>query len=124
VKYIKVAGIIDYQIRIIKATNETLQKTRSANQFTQIEIAHCKQVFDNLLNECVKSIEELVMVISSGILEMKDDERIKRIDNIHIDMQDKYAFCASFCNEMAVLSAQRLADQVEVNHSKIINGLR
>lgn len=123
-KYIKVADIIDYQVRIIKATNQTLQKTRSANQFTQSELAYCKQVFDNLLIECSKGIDELLLVISSNILEMKDDERIKRIDNIHIYMQDKYEFCASFCNEMAVLSAQRLADQVEVNHSNIINGLR
>ncbi len=123
-KYAKIADIIDYQVRIIKATNESLQKIRSANQFTPTELDYCKQVLDNLLNECVKGIEELLIVISSSILEMKDDERIKRIDNIHIDMQDKYAFCASFCNEMAVLSAQRLADQVEVNHSNIINGLR
>lgn len=123
-KYAKIADIIDYQVRIIKATNQTLQKFRSANQFTQSEIDYCKQVFDNLLNECSKGIEELLLVISSNILEMKDDERIKRIDNIHNDMQDKYAFCSYFCNEMAVLSAQRLVDQVEVNHSKIINGLR
>jgi hypothetical protein len=123
-KYAKVADIIAYQVRIIKQTKQTIRGIRETNQFSSEEVAYCKQVFDNLLNECVKTIDELLMVITPGELEMKDDERLKKIDRIYSDMQDKYSFCSSFSDEMGLLSVQRLSEQTEINHSKIINGLK
>ena len=63
-----------------------------------------------------------MMVITSGQLEMTDDERIKRIEKIYLDMQDKFAFTASFSNEMSVLAIQRLTEQTELNYSRTING--
>lgn len=123
-KYIKVADIIAYQVRIIKNTKQTLQGIRETKQFTTEELDYCKRVFDNLLDECVKTIDELLMVITSGELEMKDDERLKLIDKIYTDMQDKYSFCSSFSEEMGLLSVQRMGEQIEINRSKIINGLK
>lgn len=122
-KYAKVADIIAYQVRIIKQTKQTIQGIRETNQFSSEELAYCKQVFDNLLKECVKTIDELLMVITPGELEMKDDERLKKIDRIYSDMQDKYSFCSSFGDEMGLLSVQRLSEKSEINHSKILNGL-
>jgi len=123
-KYVKVADIIAYQGRIIRNTKQTLQAIRETEQFTTEELDYCKRVFDNLLDECVKTTDELLMVITSGELEMKDDERLKRIDKIYTDMQDKYSFCSSFSDEMGLLSVQRMGEQMELNRSKILNGLK
>ena len=122
--YVKVADIISFQLRIIKQTKQTLQGIRETKQFTLEELDYCKQVFDNLLDECMKTVDELLLIITSGKLEMKDDERLKRIDNIYKDMQDKYSFCSSFSDEMGLLSMQRLGEQIEINHSKIINDIK
>lgn len=122
--YVKVADIIAFQLRIIKQTKQTLQGIRETKQFTTEELDYCKQVFDNLLDECMKTVDELLLVITSGKLEMKDDERLKRIDNIYSDMQDKYSFCSSFSDEMGLLSMQRLGEQIEINNSKIINDIK
>lgn len=123
-KYAKVADIIAYQVRIMKETKKTLQGIRETGQFTKDELDYCKIVFDNLLEECLKSINELFLLITSGELEMKDDERIKRIDALYADMQNKYAFCSSFSEEMGLLSVQRVGEQIEINRSKILNGLQ
>ena len=123
-KYAKVADIIAYQLRIVKETNKTLQGIRETGQFTSEELDYCKMVFDNLLVDCLKSIDELFLVITSGELEMKDDERIKRINALYADMQNKYAFSSSFSEEMGLLSVQRLGEQIEINRSKILNGLK
>lgn len=122
--YVKVTDIISFQLRIIKQTKQTLQGIRETKQFTLEELDYCKQVFDNLLDECMKTVDELLLIITSGKLEMKDDERLKRIDNIYKDMQDKYSFCSSFSDEMGLLSMQRLGEQIEINHSKIINDIK
>ncbi len=120
----KVADIIACQLRIIKSTKQALVAVRESDQFTNEELDYCKRVFDNLLNECLKNIDELMLVITSGELEMTDDERIKRIGKIYLDMQDKSAFTSSFSNEMSVLAIQRLTEQTELNYSKTINGIR
>ncbi|HAK11028.1 MAG TPA: hypothetical protein DCO78_02785, partial [Chitinophagaceae bacterium] len=90
-RYAKVADIIAYQVKIIKQTKGTLQQIRETKQFTETEMDYCKQVFDNLLDECMKTVEELILVTTSGKLEMKDDERLKRIDRLYTDVQDKYS---------------------------------
>jgi hypothetical protein len=119
----KVADIIAYQLRIIKNAKQTIKDIREAGQFTDDELDYCKIVFDNLLEECLKNIDELIMVTTDGLLTMKDDERMKRIDKLYVDMQDKYVFTSSFSNEMSILSAQRLSEQTEIILSKKINGL-
>lgn len=120
--WIKVADIITYQTRISNTGKQAIDAVRQSRQFTNAELGYCKKVFDNLLEECLKSIDELVMVITNGATEMTDDERIKRIEKIYLDMQDKSSFASSFSNEMSLLVIQRLTEQAELNYSKKLNG--
>jgi hypothetical protein len=123
-RYAKVADIIAYQVKIIRQTKITIQQIRETKQFTEAELDHCKQVFDNLLNECMKTVEELILVTTSGKLEMKDDERLQRIDRLYADVQDKYSFACAFSEDMGLLAVQRLGEQMEINRSKLINGIK
>jgi hypothetical protein len=123
-RYVKVTDIIAYQVRIISQTKQTIQSIRETEQFTTDELDYCKKVFDNLLDESIKCIEELLMVITSDVLEMKDDERLKWVNKLYFDMLNKYSFCTSFSEEMGLLSVQRLGEQIEINRSKLINGLK
>lgn len=118
------ADIIAYQVKIIKQTKGTLQQIRETKQFTETELDYCKQVFDNLLDECMNRVEELILVTTSGKLEMKDDERLKRIDRLYADVQDKYSFTCAFSEDMGILAVQRLGEQMEINRSKLINGIK
>lgn len=122
--YAKVADIVAYQLRIIKQAKEAIKHIRETNQFTPGEMAYCQKVFDMLLDECLQSIEKLPDVITPDKLEMKDNERLKRIDKLYADMQDKYTFCSVMSEDMALLAAQRLGEQMEINRSKIINNLK
>lgn len=121
--YSKVADIIVIQFRIIKLAKNSLHRTGEMNQFTQQDINYCRMVFDNLLEDCLKNMDELFLIITNGELTMKDDERLSRINALYIDMQSKVGFCTSFSNEMDVLSVQRMGEQMEVKRSKDINGL-
>lgn len=123
-RYAKVADIIAYQIKIIRQTKVTLQQIRETKQFTEAELDYCNKVFDNLMDECIKTVEELILVTTSGELEMTDDERLKRIDGLYADIQDKYSFTCSFTEDMGLLAVQRLGELMEINRSKLINGIK
>lgn len=123
-RYAKVADIITYQVRIIKLAKQTLQSIREANQFTTEEVEYCKKVFDTLLDDCVESIDELLTVITPDKLTMKDNERLVRIDKLYTGMQDKFTFCNVMSEDMSVLALQRMSEQMEINRSKLINGIK
>jgi hypothetical protein len=121
--YVKVADIIDIELRIVKMVKNNLRRMQEMNLFTPEEINYCKRVFDNLLDDCLQNMDELFLVVTSRKLTLSDDERLKRIDMLYADMQNKISFCASFSNEMDVLAVQRTGEQIEVKRSKDINGL-
>jgi hypothetical protein len=122
--YTRVADIIAYQVRIVKNISTTIKNLKESGQFNTNELDYSKAVFENLLDECVKNVDELYLVITSGALQMTDDERIKRIDQLYTDMQDKYSFCQSFSEEHSVLAMQRLGEQLEIKFSKQLNGVK
>jgi hypothetical protein len=116
----RVADIISIQIKIVKSAKGVLSSIKENTNFARGEIDYCQTVFDHLLAECLENIEELLLVITSGELEMKDDERIKRIETLWLEMQDKYAFFTSFSNEIKLLSVQRGEEQKEVELSRML----
>lgn len=120
-KWAKVADIITYELRIIKIAKENIGSMKANGRFTNEELDYCKMVFDNLLFECLGNIDELVMITTSGELEMKDDERMKRIDQFYEDMRDKYSFTCSFSNDISLLSFQRMDEQSAIDHSRLID---
>lgn len=123
-RYAKVADIISYQVRIIKLARQTVQSIREANQFSAEEIEYCRKVLDALLDDCIQSITELLEIITPDKLQMTDDERLVRIDKLYQDMQDKFTFCNVMSEDISLLALQRLTEQMEINRSKLINGIK
>ena len=123
-RYAKVADIISYQVRIIKLARQTLQSIKEANQFSVEEIEYCKKVLDALLDDCIQSVTELLEIITPDKLQMTDDERLVRIDKLYGDMQDKFTFCNVMSEDIGLLALQRLSEQIEINRSKLIKGIK
>lgn len=123
-KYSKVTEIISIQSAILSKSKKTISTIKSSESFTKAEVIYCNTVFNNLFNDCIRCINELILVTTSGKLEMKDDERLKRIDMLYADMQGKYIFCTSFSNAANALAIQRATELTELKYSKLINGIQ
>jgi hypothetical protein len=122
--YSKVAEIIALQIIITKQSGNALKNFRNNRHFTTTEINYLQTVFNKLLSECAKNLDELFSLITNGTLQMKDDERIKAIDKIYIDLQDKQQFARAFSNSAAGLSIQRSNEANDITISKKLNRLK
>ena len=122
--YSKVAEIILLQMNIIKIYKEAAKKIKQSKSFSANEITYINSVFERLLNDCTKTIDELITVTTSGQLEMKDDERLQRIDRLYDDMQTNYVFVQSFSDEAKLLAISRTREQNNIQSSRIINGIK
>lgn len=122
--YSKVADIIGLQVNIIKVYKEASKQVKQSSLFNAGEISYINGVFERLLDDCTKAIDALITVTTSGELEMKDDGRLKRIDALYTDMQDKYTFVQGFSNEAKLLATSRSREQNDIQTIRSIKGIK
>ncbi|WEK17898.1 MAG: TerB family tellurite resistance protein [Candidatus Pedobacter colombiensis] len=122
-KYYKVGRIIEYQIVLIKEYKNAYSRFKGSNLLNTSEIAYIGNVYSNLLNQSLRNLDELANVITSGKLEMNDDERLKAIDGIYDEMEDQLSFLRSFNNNTSLLTSQRYREKQEIERSKQLYNL-
>ncbi len=123
-KYASVAEIIALQVKIIQNYKSTYQRIKNSNAFSKNELKYVGKVFTILLRDCEKTLDELITVTTDGMLQMKDDERMKRIDKIYFDMQDKFSFSGAFSNDAILLAASRIKEQMDIQASGWLQGIK
>lgn len=83
---------------------------QNLNGLQENEQAYISSVRQNIITQCGKDLDDLQTVLTAGELQMTDDERIKRIDQITAAIKDKYVFTCSFANQVRLLALQRNQD--------------
>ncbi len=122
-KYWKIPAIINYQVQIVKQYQSAFNSFKQAGSFNADEISYIGKVYSNLLNQSLKNITDLTTVIRANQMRMSDAERLKMIDHIYADMQDKVIFLNSFNNNNSLLGLQRAKEQNDVNTLQQMNGI-
>jgi len=107
----KIKAISDLQQQIQTTFDNALSWQQSKGQLSSGEISYMKTVYNNLLGECNKDLQELTVVITNGQAQMTDKARIEKIDEIYKDMQDKSSFSQSFTGKAYDLANGRIADK-------------
>jgi len=122
-KYKKVAEILNFQISIVKEYKNAFNKFKSDSNFTIGEIRYISGVYTNLFDQSVKNLDALVMIITANTLRMSDDERLRVIDDIYNDMQDKLVFLRHFNNSTTILAIQKARERKDTKSLKTIYGI-
>jgi DNA repair ATPase RecN len=116
--YKKVGEIVEYQISIVKESRSGMNRFIKNGNFSGQEINYFEKVYGNLLNESLRNLDELTMVITADKLRMSDDERLTAVDDIYEQMQDKLLFLRNFNASSNVLALQRSKEKKDVYVSK------
>lgn len=121
-KYRKVADIITYQKSIVKEYKSALKAFKASDVFANGELEYLSSVYNNLFDASIQNIEDLTIVITSSKLRMNDEERLKAIDRIFLDVSDKLEFLRSFNREAVMLAKQKERQKQEILHLRSIYG--
>jgi hypothetical protein len=121
--YAKIADIIAMQVSIVQNCIRLRRQVRESGVFNDLELDYIGRVLSRMLADCENTLDELITVTKDGNLEMKDNERLERIDNLYKDMIVKYTFSQSFSNETMVLSASRIKENNDVQTSRALYGI-
>lgn len=114
----KLNEVIVYQNSIRKDLYKLMVDSRKDENLSREEVEYIEEVYKNMLEECETSIDELIVVTTSGEAEMKDDERLLRLDKVHDDMQDKYTFTQDFISSTRLLCVERAKEKNQIKRSE------
>ena len=121
--YRRVGDIIDYQITLVREYQAAQSKFTTSGLFNGQELSYLEGVYDNLLEQSLRNLDELTDVLTANKLRMSDDERLAAIDRIYADMQDKLLFLRAYNNEATLLGVQRAREANDVRAIRLLTNI-
>lgn len=121
--YKRVADIIRYQGLLMKEYKAAFSRFQKDGNFNPSELTYLKKVYDRLFKESLQNLDDLATVLTANKLRMSDDERLKAIDRIFADMEDKVEFLRYFNRKTTVLAVQRAREYQDTKTLELIYGV-
>lgn len=122
-KYNQVAGIVNFQLRIVSEYKKSYKRFKADGNFNEDEIRYIGTVYKNLFDQSLKNLDALINVTTANKLRMSDDERLEAIDTLFADMRDKLSFLRYFNNSTSLLAIQRAKERNDVNTTRNLYGI-
>ena len=121
--YYKAAEILSMQFKIMKIYKRTYADIKGNDLFHGSELDYIERSFQRLLENCSATLDQLLILTTDSKLELKDDQRIERIDALHKTMLQDYNFCLSFSREAKLLSLSKSREKSDTERINSIYGL-
>jgi hypothetical protein len=122
--YDKVKSIIQLQERIVSEYQTAYALFKQDKNFSQSEINYMYNVYSGILNESLKNVDQLLLVVNAFITQMTDAQRVNIINSAAKGMQKNYNDLKQFNNQNIQLSLQRAAENNDVETVKQLYGLQ
>lgn len=117
--HVKVADIIADQASIIKSFN----RINGNGLLTMEAKLYVRQVQAGVIEECLRDLEELVLIVVSGKIEMTTDQRISRLNKVSLAMREKLGFSQDFCQEVYALVQAKENEIISIQKLKYHYGI-
>ncbi|HSZ85501.1 MAG TPA: hypothetical protein VK787_05690 [Puia sp.] len=121
--YDKVKSIIQLQEKILSEYQSAYALFKQDKNFTPSEISYMSNVYSGILNESLKNVDQLLLVINAFVTQMTDGQRMNIINNASRNMQKNYNDLKQFNSQNIQLSLQRAAENNDVESVKKLYGL-
>lgn len=122
-KYGRIAEISATQVKILKDYKALKNRIWEDGMYSSQELDYINKALGAILDNCEQVISELMDIVTDGKLELKDDERLERIDQLYNAMQENAALSRSFTHDVLGISQNRASIKSNVQSSRNRSGL-
>jgi hypothetical protein len=122
--YHKVKEIAALQLAIAKEYKRSFDGIRQDIHFNPDEVSYMESVYSGIIDESLKNLDGLYLVINSFATQMSDEKRMEIIDGVQKAIQKNYDDLRSFSTQNIQLSVARAKDQTEILVIKNLYGLQ
>lgn len=121
--YHRVKDIIDNQVAMISEYKQAWALFRQDKNFTAQELDYMFMVYSGMMEESLKSIDQLLLVINSFATQMSDAKRMEIINKASASIEQGFLDLKEFNNQNKIISIQRSAEKGEIDYVKKLYGL-
>lgn len=121
--YKRVKDISQKQAQLIKEYKEAYNLIVKDKHFTSTEIIYISQVYTGILQESIKNVEQLVLVVSSFSTQMSDSKRLELIRNASDKIDQNLSHLRQLTQQSIMLSIERSKDEQEQRSIKNYYGI-
>lgn len=121
--YYKVKQIIEKQKLIVSEYEKAFALFKQDKNFTADEIVYMEKVYSGILDQSIKNLDAIFMVINAFETQMNDAARLAIISNVAAAIDTNFDDLRQFNRQNILLSLQRAKQQSDVDVVKKLYGL-
>lgn len=121
--YERIKDITTKQAALVSQYNKAWNLLKQDKHFNAEELTYMQSVYSGILQESVKNLDEILVVINSFKTQMSDAKRLELIDKAADRVDTNCSDLKQFNDQNYLLSIQRARDENEVSTLKRFYGI-
>jgi hypothetical protein len=121
--YKRVKDIIETQVAMVNEYKGAWGLFRQDKNFTAEEIDYIYNIYTGMMDESLKNIDQLFLVINSFATQMTDGKRLEIINTVSDNVEQQYMDLKEFNNQNKMISLQRAAERGEIEYVRRLYGI-
>lgn len=121
--YQAVRDIIQKQILLVQEYSKAFNLAKQDKNFTPEEINYMQQVYTGILDESLKNIDQIQLVINAFVTQMSDARRLDIIHTAGNNIEQNIADLRQFNQQNIKISLQRSKERNDIDVVKKLYGL-
>lgn len=121
--YKRVRQVMDKQVRIVDEYRKYSKIVQNDEHFTKGELEYMAEVYLGIMEESVKNLDQVLLVINSFKTQMSDGKRLEIIESAAEEIDQNYVDLKEFNTQNMLLSLNRAKDASEIDVVKKLYGL-
>jgi hypothetical protein len=122
--YHEVKEISELQLALVKEYKRSFDAIKQDAHFSANEVSYIGSVYSGIIDESLKNLDGLYLVINSFTTQMSDEKRMEIINGVKNAIQKNYDDLKNFSNQNVQLSLARAKDQIDILAIKNLYGLQ
>jgi len=122
--YKRIKEITEKQVHLVEEYKRAWGMFKQDKHFTPGEIAYISRVYSGILDESIKNLDQIFLVINSFQTQMSDAKRLEIINTASDRIDENYNDMKAFNQQGIMLSLQRAKAQNDVDVVKKLYGLQ
>jgi hypothetical protein len=122
--YQEVKDMVQRQKTLFSEYNTAWGLLRNDKHFTSQELQNMQTVYSNILDESLRNIEQLNMVVTSFSTQMSDGKRLELIHSANKNIDRNVSDLRGFTNHNIGLSLSRARDDKDAQQLKNLYGIK
>jgi hypothetical protein len=121
--YHRVKEITAKQVQLVAEYKRAWGLFKHDKHFTSDEIDYMGKVYTGIIDESIKNLDQLFLVINSFATQMSDAKRLEIINNAYNQVETNYTDLKAFNQQNVLVSLQRAKSKNDIEVVKRLYGL-